>query len=73
MKLLNVDEAAELLGVAKGTVYHWACRGHIPAVRLTRRCLRFDPEQLAAWVGERSDGGARSLTTVDSQTNNERC
>lgn len=46
--LLNVDQAAELLGVPPSWVRRRANAGVIPSVRLGRY-LRFDPVALRAW------------------------
>ena len=51
-KLIKAEEAAELLGVAKPTIYSWVRRGVIPYVQI-ERCVRFDPKELEEWVGER--------------------
>lgn len=36
---LTVEEAAELLGVSRGTAYEAARRGELPVVRIGRRLL----------------------------------
>jgi excisionase family DNA binding protein len=54
-RLLNVAEAAEMLGLAVGTVFHWAAASKLPCVRLSARCLRFrrsDLEKLIASLVE---------------------
>ena len=40
-RLLDVNEVAELLGLAVGTVYHLVSEKKLPCVRLSARCLRF--------------------------------
>lgn len=56
--LLSVDEAAELLGVKRRTIYEMVSergrkRGHpLPVVKLNSKCLRFRRESLEAWVTE---------------------
>lgn len=44
--VLTVAEAAELLGISRGTAYEYARTGQLPAVRLGRRLVipkhRFD-------------------------------
>jgi excisionase family DNA binding protein len=40
-KLLNVVELAERLGISPGTAYHWLSQGRLPAVRFSKRCVRF--------------------------------
>jgi excisionase family DNA binding protein len=55
--LLNVTEAAALLGIAPGSLYHWLSEGRgIPVVRLSARCLRFRRTDLEAWITEKAQG-----------------
>ena len=56
-RLWNVEEVAAFLGLAIGSVYHLVSQGRIPCVRLSARCLRFDPEAIAVWVSEKSKKG----------------
>jgi excisionase family DNA binding protein len=63
--LLNVREAADLLRLCPGTVYHLASRGSVPGVvRLSRRCLRFRRDALLQWITEQSNFDAQH--SVDS-------
>ena len=53
-RLLTVKEAAHLLGISPGTLYHWLSDGKwlddpIPVVRFSSRCVRFPIEELRAW------------------------
>ena len=49
--LLNVNEAAALLGISPGSLYHWISeRRGIPVVRLSARCIRFRRLDLEAWI-----------------------
>jgi excisionase family DNA binding protein len=54
-KLWNVNEVAEFLGLAVGTVYHLLSQKRLPCVRISGRCVRFDPRQIEAWVAERME------------------
>lgn len=56
-RLMSVDEIAEFLGLAKGTVYHLASQGRIPCVRLSARCLKFRLSQVMAWIESKSKKG----------------
>ena len=56
-RLWNVQEVAEFLGLAIESVYHLVSRRQIPCVRLSARCLRFDPNVIAVWVQEKSTKG----------------
>jgi excisionase family DNA binding protein len=40
-RLLTVRELAELLRVTPTCVYRWLGEGRLPAVRFSKRCLRF--------------------------------
>jgi len=48
-RLLNVGEAAEYLGVTKGTLYVWACRRKVPFVKIGR-LTKFDLRDLDKWI-----------------------
>jgi len=50
--LINVHELSKWTGIPTGTLYHWVAEGRLPCVRLSARCLRFQPEAIAAWVAE---------------------
>ena len=47
--LLNVDEAAHLLGLKPKTVYEYSAAGIIPSVKVGR-LRRFRRSELKAWV-----------------------
>ena len=57
--LLNVNEAAELLGVGVGTLYHWVSEGRVPHVKLSARCLRFRRADLEKWISAGANGGVK--------------
>jgi excisionase family DNA binding protein len=40
-KYLSAKEVGELLSVKRGTLYGWAARGQIPAIKLSGRTVRF--------------------------------
>jgi excisionase family DNA binding protein len=50
-ELLNVQQAADLMGVAVQTVYGYVTRREIPHIKPKKRLL-FDREELMAWVRE---------------------
>jgi excisionase family DNA binding protein len=54
-RLLDVNEVAELLRLAPGSVYHKVSRKEIPCVRLSARCLRFRRSDIDAWVAAKVD------------------
>lgn len=45
-RLLTVDEAADVLGVSKRTVYRWVEDGRLNAMRLSRRVLRISARDI---------------------------
>ncbi len=50
--LLNVDEVADLLGVARRTVFWWVHERRIPFIK-DRGILRFDPDEIQRWIDAR--------------------
>ncbi len=54
--LIRPDQLAEALGVAQGTIYAWCHRGKIPFLQL-EKCIRFDPEEIAAWIKAKRRNG----------------
>lgn len=48
-RLMTVEEVAAYLRVKPSTVYDWAKRGKIPAVKIGR-LWRFESEEIEAWV-----------------------
>lgn len=54
-KLWSVREVAEFLGLAVGTVYHLLSQKRLPCVRLSARCVRFDPKAIEERVAQRTE------------------
>lgn len=50
MDLLDYNQAAEFLGVRRGTLYAWVSLKRVPHIRFSARCVRFDRGELEAWV-----------------------
>ena len=48
--LIDYTTAAQMLGIAVGTLYAWVHHRRIPFVRLGKRCVRFDRNALTAWL-----------------------
>ena len=46
-RLVNINELAEILSVAKGTLYQWVYLRRIPFIKVGR-CVRFDAEEVIA-------------------------
>jgi len=60
-RLLNVDEAAALLGLSKSTLDKMRCYGNGPRfINATCRAVRYDPADLQAFIASRR----RSKTSV---------
>jgi len=53
-RLLTTREVADRLGVTPETILRWIDRRGLPVVRLTSRALRYDPDAIDAWIGERT-------------------
>ncbi len=53
-KLLSVEELADLLDIPKGTLYQWRHRGEGPPGARVGRFVRYDPEDVRAWLKERT-------------------
>ncbi len=49
MKLLRIDDVAELLDVSRARAYELVRAGLLPVVRLGRQ-IRVDPAKLEAWL-----------------------
>lgn len=54
-KLWNVREVAEYLHLASGSIYHLLSQNRLPCIRISARCVRFDPRQIEAWVAQRTE------------------
>src|SRR5690349_17807240 len=48
-RLMNIREAAQLMSLSPGSVYHYVSQGRIPVVRLSSRCIRFRRSDLLKW------------------------
>ncbi len=49
-RLLTVVEAARLLNLSPGTLYHLISQRRISVVRISSRCVRFRRQALIAWI-----------------------
>jgi len=54
-KLLTIADAAELLQLAPGTIYHLISRRALPCVKLSKRCVRFRQSELERWISSHSE------------------
>ena len=55
--LLNIQEAAEALGISQRKLWGMTDSREIPHVRLGR-CLRYPVRELEQWIDENKKGGA---------------
>lgn len=55
--LWDVKQVAEFLRMKVGSVYHLVSEKRVPCVRLSARCLRFQPEAIMEWVQHKSQKG----------------
>ena len=53
-RLLTVNEVAQLLRLAPGSVYHLVSQRRLPCVRLSARCLRFRESEIWKYIGRLS-------------------
>ena len=56
-KLLTVDEVAQLLRLAPGTIYHLVSARRLPCVRLSARCLRFRESEIWRYIQQMANEG----------------
>lgn len=49
-RLLRIDEAAKLLGLSVGGLYHLVNQMRVPVVRISSRCIRFSRRALLEWI-----------------------
>ena len=52
--LMTAGELASLLHCSVGTVRNWVWKGEIPIVRVGRRMVRFNAEEIRKWLSERN-------------------
>ncbi len=52
-KTLTYPQAAELLAIPLGTLYAWVHHRRVPHIRLSARMVRFDRDELVAWLEAR--------------------
>ena len=50
-RLMNIQEAASLLGVKKSTLYAWVNQRKLPCFKIGR-LLKFDVQKLGEWISE---------------------
>lgn len=61
-KLLTVNEVSQLLGISKFGLYGLVFKKRIPAVKISKRCLRFRPRDIEKWLEEKSQNASQEMT-----------
>ncbi len=62
--LLTARHVADLLDVSPATVLRWTRAGDLPAVRLPSGQIRYRPDELEGWLGDRATPGRGVRTTT---------
>jgi len=62
-RLLDVTEAAAMLGVAPKTLYNWAHQRRIPRVKIFGRALRFRESAILKLIRDSEEPAIRSGVT----------
>jgi excisionase family DNA binding protein len=57
-EIMNVEEAADFLGISKNTLYEWVVQKKIPHMKVGR-LLKFKREHLERWLEKRIQGEER--------------
>ncbi|MGO9613263.1 MAG: helix-turn-helix domain-containing protein [Dissulfurispiraceae bacterium] len=52
--LLTPQEVADWLNVKLPTLYKWTCANSIPHIKLSRKLVRFDEEELKGWLQKKT-------------------
>lgn len=47
---ITYDQAAELLGIKKSTLYALVSQKRVPHIRISGRLVRFCPDELERWM-----------------------
>jgi excisionase family DNA binding protein len=64
-RLLTTREVADRLGVIPETVLRWTDSRGLPVIRLTSRALRYDEDEIDAWLAEHATAApGREARTV---------
>lgn len=66
MKLVNIQEVADMLAVEPKTVYGWVSLDKIPHYKLSK-AVRFSPDEVSAWA-KTCQRGPKLCDNTDTQT-----
>ncbi len=64
-QLITARSVAEQLDVSSETVLRWTRKGKVPAVKLPSGQIRYDEDELAAWIKSRATPRSGVLTATD--------
>lgn len=51
-RLLDIEQAAEVLGIHAATLYKWARAKRVPCIRMGARVIRFDQRALDKFLAQ---------------------
>ena len=66
-KKLGYSEAAQLIGIAVGTLYSWVHKRQVPHIRLGSRLVRFSENELVRWLSDKQIEERVSEKLVDAR------
>lgn len=49
-KLINIQELSRMTGFTVGTLYQFCSQKRLPFLRFSRRCIRFDVNEIMEWI-----------------------
>jgi excisionase family DNA binding protein len=52
-KLMTIGELARLLGLTETAIYQAVYHKRMPAVKISKKCLRFDPVEIREWLNKK--------------------
>jgi len=64
VNLLTAREVAERLGISVTTALRWTRRGELPGFRLPGGALRYEEDELEAWLRKRATSRRGALTAA---------
>lgn len=69
-KLMNVYQAAEYLGCSPQVIWLWKAQGNIPFTRVGARLIRFNKDDLDAWIEKRTTRPGRGEGATENTQKN---
>jgi len=64
---LRVEDVARILDISAKQIYKMAAKGQIPSLRIAN-CVRFDPQDVAAWLRGQSNMNPIPAVSLPSRT-----